>query len=52
MYSPKIREDLIPELHKQAKARGIRMTILVNEIVEEYLKKEVENDRGKTTNNG
>jgi len=44
MYSPKLREDLIQELYNHAKARGIRMTVLINEIVEEYLKKEVEND--------
>lgn len=34
MYSPKIREDLIPILYRIAKARGVAMTTLVNGIVE------------------
>jgi len=37
MYSPKIREDLIPKIYQMAKARGIKMTSLVNEILEKVL---------------
>ena len=33
MYTPKIREDLIPRLYLAAKARRIPMTRLVSEIV-------------------
>jgi EAL domain-containing protein (putative c-di-GMP-specific phosphodiesterase class I) len=37
MYSPRIREDLIPYLYRLRKERGIPMTRLVNEIIEDYL---------------
>jgi hypothetical protein len=37
MYSPKIKEDLVPLLYKAAKAEGIRMTVLVNRILEHAL---------------
>lgn len=37
MYSPKIREDLIPKIYQAAKAKRIKMTNLVNEILEEAL---------------
>ena len=40
MYSPKIREDLIPDLYHLAKAKGIPMTELVHNILSEALKKE------------
>ena len=30
MYSPKIYEELIPELYKEAEAQGVTMTKLVN----------------------
>ena len=33
MYSPQIREDLIPPLYRLAKARRVPMTRLVNEIL-------------------
>ncbi len=39
MYSPKIKEDLIPQLYKIAKAKKIPMTKLVNEILSEAIKK-------------
>jgi len=39
MYSPKIKEELIPKIYKIAKIRGIRMTTLVNEILGEALRK-------------
>jgi len=37
MYSPKIRDELIPKIYETARARGIRMTTLVNEIIEKAL---------------
>ena len=37
MYSPKIRDELIPKIYVMAKARGIRMTTLVSEIIEKAL---------------
>lgn len=37
MYSPRIRDELIPRLYLIAKARGVRMTILVNGIIEKDL---------------
>ncbi len=40
MYSPRIREDLIPRLYHAAKAERIPMTALVNRILEEALKED------------
>ena len=37
MYSPKVREDLIPRLWHLARRRGVPMTALVAEAVEDYL---------------
>jgi len=37
MYSPKIREVLIPKIHQKARAKGIHMTTLVNGILENAL---------------
>lgn len=37
MYSPKIREDLIPRLHQLGQKREMPMTHLVAEAVEQYL---------------
>jgi hypothetical protein len=37
MYSPKIIEDLIPKIYQMAKAKGIKMTTLVNQILEKVL---------------
>ena len=37
MYSPKTREELIPKIYEIARARGIRMTTMVNEIIEKAL---------------
>ena len=33
MYSPKIKEDLIPKIYQKAKAQGITMTSLVDKII-------------------
>lgn len=45
MYSPKISEELISPLYHQAKARGIPMTRLVNEILSEHLSMELQPDK-------
>jgi hypothetical protein len=42
VYSPKIREDLIPKIYHLAKAKGLSMTTLVNEILDEAVNGEVE----------
>jgi len=34
MYSPKIKEDLITKIYQKARAKGVRMTTLVNGILE------------------
>ena len=39
MYSPKIKEDYIPKLFRQAKICKIPMTRLVNQIISEHLQK-------------
>jgi site-specific recombinase XerD len=40
MYSPKIKEEYIPVLYKIAKGRGVPMTHIVREALEEYLNKQ------------
>lgn len=42
MYSPKIREDLIPRIYRAAKAAGVAMTTWVNQLIEERLPEPVE----------
>ena len=37
MYSPKIKEDLIPKLYQKAKAQGVAMTELVDQIIRDAL---------------
>ena len=37
MYSPKIKEDLIPKIYQKAKAQGITMTNLVDNIIRNAL---------------
>jgi len=37
MYSPKIREDLIPRIYRAAKAAGVHMTTWINQLIEENL---------------
>lgn len=43
MYSPKIREDLIPIIYRRAKLEDKPMTAVVNEILEGYLIKRCRN---------
>ncbi len=44
MYSPKIREELIPILYKIAAAKKIPMTRLVDQIVTAYLNEKESTD--------
>lgn len=37
MYSPKINEELIPKIYEMAKKKGVKMTKLVNDILETAL---------------
>jgi len=39
MYSPRISEKLIPKLYQIAKAKGVPMTKIVDEILERELRK-------------
>ena len=38
MYSPKISENLIPDLYKIAKAKGVPMTKLANDIISDAIR--------------
>jgi hypothetical protein len=42
MYSPKIRENLIPRIYRAAKGAGIAMTTWVNQRIETALPEETE----------
>ena len=44
MYSPKIREDLIPKIYQAAKKADVPMTVWVNEAIEEALSNREENE--------
>lgn len=45
MYSPKIDEQVIPQLYYLAKARRMPMTVLVNEIILTGIKTLIDQDR-------
>jgi hypothetical protein len=49
MYSPKIREDLVPRIYQEAKKSGVKMTVWVNAVIELALRKigEAENEKTK-----
>ena len=38
MYSPKIKEELIPKIYEMAKKKGVKMTKLVNDVLETAMK--------------
>lgn len=40
MYSPKIREDLIPRVYETAKQARVPMTVWINRLIESALVKE------------
>jgi post-segregation antitoxin (ccd killing protein) len=44
MYSPKISEVFIPTLYRMAKEQGVRMTALVNRIINEEIQKHKEKE--------
>ncbi|MCK5595208.1 hypothetical protein KAI19_03425 [bacterium] len=43
MYSPKIDERLVPSLYRIAKSRGVPMTMLVNQMLGRFIKREKNN---------
>jgi len=47
MYSPKIKEDLVSKLYQKAKAEGIPMTKLVDEILRNALNGRLNKKKGK-----
>ena len=49
MYSPKIREDLIPKIYWAAKNAKVAMTKWVNQVIERALS-EIEEPDGQDTN--
>jgi hypothetical protein len=53
VYSPKIREDLIPKIYREAKKAGVKMTVWVNAVIELSLRKidEAENDDNQRRKN-
>jgi hypothetical protein len=40
MYSPKISEALVPHLYHLGKKRGVKMTVLVNQIIAREIQKQ------------
>ena len=48
MYSPKIKEELIPILFRIAAFKRIPMTTLVNQIIKDYLKRDFQIQSEKT----
>jgi hypothetical protein len=48
MYSPKIREDLIPRIYQAAKEAGLAMTKWVNQVLEHALSQRQMKNRKET----
>jgi hypothetical protein len=44
MYSPKISETFIPTLYRMAKEQGVRMTVLINQIISQEIQKQKEKE--------
>lgn len=51
MYSPKISEELIPDLYQIAKAEGTKMTKLVNRMLETEIKKRKRKEKANGNDN-
>ena len=49
MYSPKIREDLIPKIYRAAKSAKVAMIKWVNRVIEEALPPDAE-EKGQEIN--
>ena len=47
MYSPKIKEELIPRIYRLAKKKNMKMTVWVNRVLEKGLDEE-EKDGSET----
>jgi hypothetical protein len=52
MYSPKIREDLIPKIYHAAKKTDVPMTVWANEAIERALSNRQEDEGQGTKENG
>jgi hypothetical protein len=52
MYSPKIREDLIPRVYQRAQEAGVPMTRWVNRLIEQALHGEEDYAERKEASNG
>ena len=50
MYSPKIKSELVPRSYEVAKARGIYMTILVNDVLRKALDEMVDIENEESIN--
>jgi hypothetical protein len=44
MYSPKVSEELIPYLYREAKEEKIPMTELINRIIKKHFKRRMKNE--------
>ena len=51
MYSPKIKEDLIPKLYRLAKKESVPMTEFVDRIIRDSLSTRLNNE-GRKVNEG
>jgi hypothetical protein len=51
MYSPKIREDLIPKIYRAARKADVPMTVWVNQAIEEALSNREEDEDPETKEN-
>ncbi len=49
MYSPKIREELIPKIYRAAKNAGVHMTTWVNDVLARALS-DIEDSDERSTN--
>ncbi len=54
MYSPKINPELITRIYEVSKARGVRMTTLVNDVLRKALDEmvDIENIQSSTFKKG
>jgi len=47
MYSPKVKEEFIPYLYKEAKRKHKPMTQIVNSIIKKHVEREAKNMKKK-----
>lgn len=51
MYSPKIKEDLIPKIYQLARIKRIPMTKLVNQVLEKSIGSSLESEKREMETN-